>query len=72
MPKAADQNFAPARARRRPSESLRLHVAGTCTNYGFIIYTQVGMTKLLVMLSVAVRRMYMYVLVPVGFVIMKT
>ena len=26
------------------------------TNYGFIIYTQVRMTKLLVMLSVAVRR----------------
>ena len=34
------------------------------TNYGFIIYTQVRMTKLLVMLSVAVRRIvwYMYIL----------
>ena len=32
------------------------------TNYGFIMYTQVRMTKLLVMLSVAVR-CYEYVLV---------
>ena len=30
------------------------------TNYGFIIYTQVRMTKLLVMLSVAVKYMYGY------------
>ena len=37
-------------------EITAFRVCSIPTNYGFIIYTQVRMTKLLVMLSVAVRR----------------
>ena len=50
------------KVRKREASGLVIKEIGTnygfiiCTNYGFIIYTQVRMTKLLVMLSVAVTR----------------